>query len=82
MNSGALEGNEQYVCIQGYDRLCGDQAKFGSLHSEKLLCAVDEGELPSQRSAQKKVVAALKSKVTEPYGILERIAYSIHGIVL
>ena len=60
------------MCIQGYERLCGDTSRFASLTSEKLLCCVDEGELPEDAPTQKKVVAALKSKVTEPFGILER----------
>ena len=69
---GALSGNEQYVCVQGCDRLCGDVSRFASLTSEKLLCAVDEGELPPDATSQKKIVAALKSKVTEPLAVLER----------
>ena len=40
------------LVVQGYDRLCGEGAKYASLTSEKLLCLADESELPEDRAAR------------------------------
>ena len=69
---GMMQGSEQYVCVQGYERICGEMARFGQIIAEKLLCCIDEGELPDSESGKKKIMAALKSTLTEPFGILEK----------